>query len=90
MLQLGTFLLGSDLCTVPKIYLLLPLYINRFITKKFPIEILLQRIDSRVKNFREDEYNKQNGLQHLTTSLNPSLTTSCKPWESMENPLEPP
>ena len=44
--QLGTFLLGTDLCTVPKIYLLLPLYVNRFITKKYLIKTLLKVIDS--------------------------------------------
>ena len=46
MFQLGTFLLGTDLCTVPKIYLLLPLYINRSIIKMFLIKTLLNVIDS--------------------------------------------
>ena len=46
MFQLGAFLLGTDLCTVPKIYLLLPLYINRSITKKVLIKTLLKVTDS--------------------------------------------
>ena len=46
MFQLGTFLLGTDICTVPKIYLLFPLYINLSITKKFLIKTLLKVIDS--------------------------------------------
>ena len=44
--QLRTFLLGTDLSTVPKIYLLLLLYINRSITKYFLIETFLEMIDS--------------------------------------------
>ena len=43
-------------------YLLLPLHINRSITKKFPIEILLEMIDSNIKNLGEAEYDKQNWL----------------------------
>jgi hypothetical protein len=47
-------------------YLLLLLHINRSITKKFPIETLLEMIDSCVKSHGEVEYDKQNWLQHQT------------------------
>ena len=36
-------------------YLLLPMYINRPITKKIPIETLLEMIDSSIKNLGELE-----------------------------------
>ena len=45
----------------------LPLYRNRFITKKFLIETILERTDSSTKNVGELEYDKQNGLQHHET-----------------------
>jgi len=38
------------------VYLLLPLYINQSITKKFPIEILLEMMDYSVKSLEEVEY----------------------------------
>ena len=41
-----------------------PLYINRSITKDFPIETVLKRTDSSVRNLEEVEYGKQNWLQH--------------------------
>ena len=37
-------------------YLLLPLYVNRSITKKFLIETILEMIDSSVKSLGEVEY----------------------------------
>ena len=46
-------------------YLLLPLYINQSVTKIFPIETLLEMIDSSVKNLGEVEYDKQNWIQHF-------------------------
>jgi hypothetical protein len=51
-----------------EVYLILPLHINRCIAKKFPIEILLERIDSGVKIHGEFEYDKQNCLQHQKTT----------------------
>ena len=54
-----------------EVYLLLPLYENwnRFITKKFPIEALLEMIDSSVRSRGEVEYDKQNCLQHQKTRV---------------------
>ena len=45
-----------------EVYLFLLLYINRSITKKFPIEILLEMMDSNIGNHEEVEYDKQNRL----------------------------
>ncbi len=45
-------------------YLLLPLYKNLSITKKFPIKTFLEMMDSSIKNHGEVEYDKQNYLQH--------------------------
>jgi hypothetical protein len=53
---------GSEMCVV------LPLFINRSITKNFPIETLLERIDSSVRSSGEFEYDKQNCLQHQKTT----------------------
>ena len=39
-----------------EVYILLLLYINQSITKKFPIETLLKRIDYSVRNIGEVEY----------------------------------
>ena len=39
-----------------EVYLFLLLYINRSITKHFPIEILLEMMDSSVKNLEKVEY----------------------------------
>ena len=41
---------------------LLSLYINRVITKKFPIKTFLEMIDSGLKILEEVEYDKQNSL----------------------------
>ena len=38
-------------------YLVLPLYINRSITKKFPIKHVFKTIDYSIKNLGEVEYN---------------------------------
>jgi len=57
------------LCAIHAVYLLLPLYINQSITKKFPIEILLEMMDSNVKRPGEVEYAKQNWLQHQKTQV---------------------
>ena len=51
--------------------LLLPLYINRSITKKLPTKHFLKTIDTSVKNPGKVEYDKQNWLRH---QKNPSLT----------------
>jgi len=48
--------------TRSEVYLLLPLYINRSITKKFLIETIPEMMDSSVKNLGEAEYNKQIGF----------------------------
>jgi hypothetical protein len=48
---------GSEIC------LILPLFINRSITKYFPIETLLERIDSSVRSPGKFEYDDQNCLQ---------------------------
>jgi hypothetical protein len=45
-------------------YLLLPLYKNRCITKKFPIKKVLEMMDSGIKNHAKVEYDKQNCVQH--------------------------
>ena len=42
--------------TRSEVYLVLPLYINRTITKKFLIETILEMIDSGVKCLGEVEY----------------------------------
>jgi len=49
--------------TRSEVYLLLPLYINRSITKKFLIETILEMIDSSIKNPGESEYDIQNWLK---------------------------
>ena len=41
-----------------EIYLLSVLYIDRSVTKKFPIETILEMIDSSLKNLGEVEYDK--------------------------------
>ena len=67
--------------------LLLSLYINRSITKKFPIKTLLETIDSSVKSLGEVEYDNQNSLQHQKP---PVSAISCEPCESTENSWEAP
>ena len=42
--------------TQSEVYLVLPLYINRSITKKFPIETIPEMIDSSVKSLEKVEY----------------------------------
>ncbi len=42
---------------------------NRSIPKKFPIETLLETIDSRVRSHGELEYDKQNWLQYQETRV---------------------
>ena len=54
-----------------EVYLLLALYINRSVTKKFPIETVLERTDSSIKNLGEVEYDKQNWLQRRKTQAWP-------------------
>ncbi len=41
-----------------EVYLLVPLYINRSITKNFPIKTLLKLIDSSIKNLGDVEYDE--------------------------------
>ena len=52
-------------CGQPPINLL-SLFVNRSITKKFPIETLLETVDSSVKNLGNDN---QNCLQHQKTPV---------------------
>jgi hypothetical protein len=47
----------------------LPLYINRPITKMFPIETLLEMMDSSTKNVGEFEYDNQNCHRHQKTQV---------------------
>jgi hypothetical protein len=55
-----------------EVYLLLPLYINRFKTKKFLIRTLLEMIDSSVRSLGEVEYDNKNWLQHQKTQVWPN------------------
>ena len=55
-----------------EVYLLLPLFVNRSITKKFPIETLLEMMDYSVKNLGEVEYDKQSRLQHKKNQVPPN------------------
>ncbi len=48
-------------------YLFLLLHINRSITKKFPIEILFEMMDSDIRSIGEGEYDNQNCLKHHKT-----------------------
>ena len=41
-------------------------------TEKFPIELLLEMMDSSVKNLGEFEYDKQNRLQRQKTQVSPN------------------
>ena len=50
-----------------EVYLPLALYINRSVTKKFPIKILLKTIDSSVKSLGKVEYDNQNYLERQKT-----------------------
>ena len=54
-----------------EVYLVLALYINRSVTKMFPIKTLSEMIDSSVRNLGEAEYNKQNWLQRRKTQAWP-------------------
>ena len=64
-----------------EVYLLLALYINRSITKKFSIETLLETVDSSVRNPGEVEYNKQNWLRHQKTQVQPLVVNHGKVWK---------
>ena len=46
-----------------------PLYITWFLTKKFPIEMFLEMMDSSVKNLGEVEYDNQNCLKLKKTQF---------------------
>ena len=52
-----------------EVHLFLLLYINWSITKKFPIKILLEMMDSSVKSLGEVKYDKQNRLQLQKTQV---------------------
>ena len=54
-----------------EVYVLLLLYINWSITKKFPTEILLKMMDSSVKSLGEIEYDNQNCLKHKEKTSSP-------------------
>ena len=54
---------------VAHVHLLLPLYINRPITKMFPIETLLEMMDSSTKNLGEFEYDNKNCHRHQKTQV---------------------
>jgi len=52
-----------------EVYFLLLLRMNRSITNKFPIETLLEMIDSSIKNLGKAEYDRHNRLQHHVAKL---------------------
>jgi hypothetical protein len=52
-------------------YLLLSLYISWSVTKKFLIKVLLEMIDSSVRNPGEVEYDKQISLQRQEIPVQP-------------------
>ncbi len=56
-------------------YLLLPLYKNRCITKKFPIKKVLEMMDSGIKNHAKVEYDKQNCVQRETIQSGRKIRT---------------
>ena len=66
-----------------EVYLLLALYINRSITKKFPIETLLETIDSSVINPGEVEYDKQNWLKASCRKVTSKITPMDFPYFPM-------
>ncbi len=52
-------------------HLLLSLFINRSLTKKFPTKRILKTVDSSVRNLGKVEYDKQNWLQHQQSQIRP-------------------
>ena len=58
-----------ELMVWSEVYFMFPLYINWSITKKFPIETLLEMMDSSVKTLGKSKYDKQNWLQHQKTEV---------------------
>ena len=52
-----------------EVYFLLLLRMNRSITKKFPIETLLEMIDSSIRNLGKAEYDRYNRLQQHVAKL---------------------
>ena len=70
-------------------YLQLPLYINRSVTKKFPIETLSEMIDSSVRSLWEVEYDQQNLLQRQKTQVRPLIVNHGKVrkihWSHLEH-----
>ena len=54
-----------------EVYVLLLLYINRSITKKFPIETIRERTYSSIKNIGKVEKYEQNWLPHYVAKLCP-------------------
>ena len=58
--------------------LLLPLYKNWCITKKFPIETIRKRTDSSIRNLEKAEYDKQNWLQHHKIQVRPLVVNHGK------------
>ena len=61
--QTGLYLLPFAFFRWAHVYLFVPLYVNRFIKKYFPIKTLSKMMDSSVKNLEKFEYDKQYGLQ---------------------------
>ena len=47
------------------------IYINRSVTKKFPIKTLLKTIDYSVRSLGKVEYDNQNCLKHQKTPVRP-------------------
>ena len=54
-----------------EVNVLVLLYINQSITKKFPIEMLLEMIGSSAKSPGEFEYDYRNSLRHQKTQFWP-------------------
>ncbi len=61
--------------------LLLPLYINWSITKKFLIETFLKMIDSSIKNLGKLEYDEQNCLQIQKIPIRPLVVNRVIVWK---------
>ena len=62
-----------------EVYLFLLLYINRYTTKKFPIEILLEMMDSSVRSLGEVEYDDQNCLKHQKNPVRRKFRNGLRP-----------
>ena len=54
-----------------EVHLLMPLHINRSITKYFPIKTHFKIMHSSVKNLRKVEHDEQNWLRHQKTPVRP-------------------